>query len=129
MTLREIAEFNKELHLVPLSRSTLGDGYIAVVRSVINSVQTEQDFVSPFRTVRLTARAKVRSEPLSGCGAGSFNAPSIGRRVCRWIEGCGFQALEVKDRAGQWGRAAVEKRPRFIPVWRRTRATSSWPAP
>jgi hypothetical protein len=54
MTLREIAEFNKELHLAPSSRSTLGGGYIAVVRSVINSVQTEQDFVSPFRTARLT---------------------------------------------------------------------------
>ncbi|MCV3765143.1 hypothetical protein [Rhizobium sp. TRM95796] len=68
MSPREIVEFNKDLHLVPLSRSTLEDGYIAVVKSVINSAQTEMDFVSKFRTARLiypsTARSKTHSEPL-----------------------------------------------------------------
>lgn len=69
MTPREIVEFNKDLHLTPLSLSTLRNGYIALVKSVINSVQTEKDFISPFRTARLiypkTARGKIRSEPLS----------------------------------------------------------------
>ncbi len=69
-TAREIIEGNQDLHLRPLARKTLSEGYLAIIKSVINSGQTGHDYSTPIAHVKLvypdTARPPVAAEPLSG---------------------------------------------------------------
>ena len=66
----EIIEDNQDLHLLPLARKTLSEGYMAVIKAVINSGQTQHDYSTPIARAKLiypdTARPSVAAEPLSG---------------------------------------------------------------
>lgn len=67
---REIIEHNQDLHLRPLARKTLSEGYLAIIKTVINSGQTQYDYSTPIARAKLvypnTARPSVAAEPLSG---------------------------------------------------------------
>ncbi|MDR2310449.1 MAG: hypothetical protein LBE54_05600 [Brucellaceae bacterium] len=69
-TPREIIENNHDLHLRPLARKTLSEGYMAIIKTVINSGQTQHDYSTPIARAKLvypnTARPSVAAEPLSG---------------------------------------------------------------
>lgn len=69
-TAREIIEDNRDLHLRPLARKTLSEGYMAIIKTVINSGQTQHDYSTPIARAKLvypdTARPPVAAEPLSG---------------------------------------------------------------
>lgn len=66
---REIIEDNQDLHLRPLARKTLAEGYMAIIKTVINSGQTQHDYATPIARTKLiypdTARPSVAAEPLS----------------------------------------------------------------
>jgi integrase len=67
LTAREIIDSNRDLKYKPLARKTLEEGYLAVVKSALNSGQKKYDY-KPITGARLdypdTARAPIRSEPL-----------------------------------------------------------------
>ena len=69
-TPREIIEGNHDLHLRPLAHKTLSEGYLAIIKTVINSGQSQHDYSTPIARAKLiypdTARPSVAAEPLSG---------------------------------------------------------------
>lgn len=68
-TALEIIDNNRDMHLRPLARKTLSEGYMAIVKTVINSGQTRHDYSTPIAHTKLvypdTARPSVAAEPLS----------------------------------------------------------------
>ncbi|MBK3745473.1 hypothetical protein G3A39_40650 [Paraburkholderia aspalathi] len=66
---REIIASNQEMRLQPLARKTLVEGYMAIIKTVINSGQTNHNYPNPIANVKLTypdtARPSVSAEPLS----------------------------------------------------------------
>lgn len=67
---REIIKNNQDLRLRPLALKTLSEGYIAIIKTVVNSGQTQHDYSTPIARAKLiypdTARPSVAAEPLSG---------------------------------------------------------------
>ncbi|MBB6261359.1 integrase [Paenochrobactrum gallinarii] len=68
-TPREIIASNREMRLLPLAHKTLVQGYVAIVKTVIISGQTNHNYPNPIANVKLsypdTARPSVSAEPLS----------------------------------------------------------------
>ncbi|MBB6262216.1 integrase [Paenochrobactrum gallinarii] len=68
-TPREIIASNRDMRLLPLAHKTLVQGYVAIVKTVITSGQTNYNYPNPIANVKLsypdTARPSVSAEPLS----------------------------------------------------------------
>ncbi|WP_131829968.1 hypothetical protein [Consotaella salsifontis] len=69
MTAREIIDGNRDLHLKPLSRKALQEGYVSIVKTMIGHKATSLGYNDPFVNVRAwwpqTAAPPVSAEPLS----------------------------------------------------------------
>lgn len=67
LSAREIIDSNRDLKNMPLARKTLEEGYLAVVKSALNSGQTTHDY-KPIVGAKLkypdTARPAISAEPL-----------------------------------------------------------------
>ena len=65
----QIIDGNRDFHLQPLTRKSLQEGYVAVVKAAIRSLMTAGDYPDPFAGPRLvfpsTAAGAVKSEPLA----------------------------------------------------------------
>lgn len=68
-TPREIIASNRDMRLLPLAHKTLVQGYVAIVKTVITSGQTNYNYPNPIANLKLsypdTARPSVSAEPLS----------------------------------------------------------------
>ena len=75
LSAREIIEDNRDLHLKPLSMSSLKNGYLWIVRTVMAEGAAEYDFRDPFEKVRIhypgTAARPKSSQPLSAAAISS----------------------------------------------------------
>ena len=75
MSAREIIEDNRNLHLKPLSMSSLKNGYLWIVRTVMAEGAAEYDFRDPFEKVRIyypgTAARPKSSQLLSAAAISS----------------------------------------------------------
>ncbi|QKV18989.1 hypothetical protein [Oricola thermophila] len=73
---REIIEDNRDLHLKPISLSSLKNGYVWIVRTVVSHGAQEHDFRNLFDKVRLhyprTAARPKSSQPLSAAAISSI---------------------------------------------------------
>lgn len=81
MGAREIIEANNDLHLKPLSMSSLKNSYIGVVRTIMAEGAVDYDIRNPFEKVRLrypaTARPAKPSQPLSAAAISSIFATGV----------------------------------------------------
>jgi len=69
MTAMQIIDSNRDLRLQPLTRKSLQEGYVAVVKAAIRSLMTAGEYADPFSGPDLvypsTAAAAKKSEPLA----------------------------------------------------------------
>lgn len=69
MTAMQIIDGNRDLRLQPLTRKSLQEGYVAVVKAAIRSLMTAGEYADPFLGPNLvypsTAAAAKKSEPLA----------------------------------------------------------------
>ena len=69
MSAMQIIDGHRDLHLQPLTRQTLREGYLAVVKAAVRSLMTAGEYADPFQGPALvfpsTAAGAVKSEPLA----------------------------------------------------------------
>ena len=69
LSAREIIDDNRDLHLQPLTRKSLQEGYVAAVGAAIRSGLSRYNYQDPFANAKIyypdTAAAPVSAEPLS----------------------------------------------------------------
>ena len=82
-TARQIVEDNRDLHLKPLSRNALVDGYVSIVKTMINSGTSTYGYRNPVAGVKLhypdTAARPVSAEPLSSVSITRVFRTGVGR--------------------------------------------------